>query len=410
MMRANALPTLRTVAAIAVLAACGIAPAMAQVDLSAGASVGIEYNSNPVEFSTAEAASFVAGGKKYVDDQALDLTANVAAMVGSQGPFVLNVQAMYNHVESRRFDELGHDEYSYMGSLDWKPGQLVDFTLAAEQFRDPIRQADTNSQAVTQKTTTNARATVRLHPTPRLQLAVTPGWIRIDLPLQEAPDYKFRERNGTASLTYLNPGRLAPGVEYIQSRSRNSNIGLATRYRQEVIRGTLNYQATGFSLFTLTAGYTTRTTDLVTPSTDPRIQVVEGTDSAFTGTLSYQRKFSPKTTINISAFRDLQQYEAGTNTTVGTGFNAGVVWSPTRRISIGLDSQSVWSTIEDLRVAGTTVQRKDLLRSYTVGASYAFARQLSMRGYFTRRVRNSTLSIAQFNSTIAGLELIFKID
>lgn len=408
-MRGNTLRTLRFIAAIGVLAACGIGPAMA-VDLSAGAAAGIEYNSNPVEFSNTEADQFATGGKKYIDDTSLSVRANVAAKLGNEGPLVLNVQAMYNHVESKRFDALSHDEYSYLGSLDWRPGSVFDVTLAGEQFRDPIQQADAAGTEVTQKTTTNARATVRVRPTPRWQVALTPAWIRIDLPLTDAPDYSLREKNATASLTYLNPGRLAPGVEFMKSQSRNSNIGIATRYRQEVIRGTLNYQATGFSTFTFAAGHTKRTTHLVTPSSDPTVQVREGTDSTFTGTLGYQRKFSPKTTINISAFRDLQQYDAGTNTSVGTGFTAGVIWAPTPKITVALDSLSTWSTIDDLRVSGATVQRKDLLRSYTFGMSYAFARQMSVRGYLTRRVRNSSLAIAQFNSTIAGLELTFKLD
>ncbi len=193
-------------------------------------------------------------------------------------------------------------------------------------------------------------------------------------------------------------------------RGRYSGIASATRYRQRNIQGTLNDQATGGSTFTLFAGHTQRTTHLIVPSNDPQALANEGSNSAFTGSLNYHRQLSVKTGVTVSAFRDFRQYDAGVNTTVGTGFTARITWAATAKVSTRLDSQYTWSNIEGLLVAGTPSQRKDLVRNYTLGIDYLATRHLSLRTYATRHIRHSNGLYAQFNNTSAGLELMASFD
>ncbi len=57
------------------------------------------------------------------------------------------------------------------------------------------------------------------------------------------------------------------------------------------------------------------------------------------------------------------------NLALNTGFNVGVSWTPTRRITVALKSDNMWSDIDEApggtALAPTGGKRKDLLRSYS---------------------------------------------
>jgi hypothetical protein len=390
--------------------ALGTSMSLAAVDLSATATVGAEYNSNPIELSKGEADDFKPGGLSELDDVSSVVTAAVSAKTGANGPLRTQLQAMYSHNESRRFNKLGHSDYGLDLNVDWQPGRVFDASLVAGQIRSPIRQADVGSTETAQKTTQNARMTMRLRPTPEWQLSLTPAWNHIELPLTDAPDFRSRETIGSVGIGYLGVGRVVPGIAYDESRTRNSGIGGATRYRQHTVSGTLNFQTPGFSTFSLWLGRSSRVTHLVTPTDDPGALANAGHESAFTGRLTYQRTLSVKTAINLSLFRELQQYEAGVNTTKNTGFTTGITWLPTSRLSLTLDTTYVYSIINDLQVTGSIIKRDDLTRSGSLGVSYRATRLVSVRTYVTHRLRNSTFRASEFSGTIAGLELSAKLD
>jgi hypothetical protein len=411
-LRSRALPTGRSAPAILFAATCivWIGPAKAAVDLSAGATVGIEHNTNPIQLSNGEAPPFAASGNADRDDTSRQLTANLAAVAGGAGPIQLQLQASFSHVENDRLDTMNHSEYSVGGNLDWKSSQVFDVSLQASQNRAPVGLADVGGEKVTQLTAGQAQGTLRLRPVPSWQISLSPGWNRLELPLPDAPDFQLRATTGSASLDFLGAGLLIPGLSVNESRGTYSGIDNATRYRQRTVQGTLNYQATGLSTFTLAAGHTQRTTHLRIPSSDPVALANEGRNSAFTGRVSYKRQLSVKTGINVSAYRDFQQYDGGVNTTVGTGFNVGVTWVPTVKLSVALDSSFVWSTINGLRIAETVGQRKDLVRSHSLSVDYLAARRVSLRTYVVRIMRTSGDSADQFNGTTVGMQLTARVD
>lgn len=386
---------------------------MAAADVSAGASIGVVHNTNPIELSTIEAHAFSPNGKSDLDDTSTVWSANIGATVGEGGPLRLRLRALYSHTESRRFDRLGHDDYNVGSSVDWRPTRVFDMSLGAEQFRSPIRQADAGGTRATQRTTTTINATARLHPTPKWQFSVSPSWSRIDLPLESAPDFRYRETSASASLSYVG-ARLSPGLTVSQSRSSASNIGGATRYRQQTIWGTLNYTTPGRTTLGLSIGRTERTTDVL-ESNDPSRPAVDGKDAGVSGALSLQRQLSVKTSVDISANRSYEQYEAGVNLALNTGFNVGVNWNPTRRIGVSLRTENVWSTIDEAPqttpVSSTPGgKRKDMLRSYTLNVTYQVARSVSVGTYVSRRVRRSEVWFDQFNGTLFGISLAAQID
>src|SRR5882757_4838392 len=79
-LRGSELPTGWSTVAILLAATCaaGIGPARAAIDLSAGATIGVEHDSNPLELSNSQAQDFLARGFiTSKDDTVRHLTANV---------------------------------------------------------------------------------------------------------------------------------------------------------------------------------------------------------------------------------------------------------------------------------------------------------------------------------------------
>jgi hypothetical protein len=380
------------------------------VDLSAGASVGVAYESNPLQIGNSTTPPSTPSGDDERDSFAKRLSANVAAATTGKGPIDLKLQAQYAHVEFASSDTLSHSDYSLDGSLDWNPVQLFDVSLQASERRVPVGLADIGGEQARQQTTRQTTGTFRLRPTPRWQVGLASGWQRSELPQPGGGNFQLRATSGSVSLDYLGAGPVIPGVIVSESRGSYSSIVNATRYEDQTVQGTLNYRVTDFSTFSLFAGHTQRTTTLVVPSSDPLALANEGDTPAFTGRLIYERQLSPKTSFNIGAFRSFQQYDAGVNTTVGTGFSGGVNWAPTTRLSATFDSQYTWSTISGAGFAGATGERKDLVRGYSLSVNYRATRRLSLRTYFTRTMRNSTVRSALFNGTTAGLDLTAGFD
>jgi hypothetical protein len=139
-------------------------------------------------------------------------------------------------------------------------------------------------------------------------------------------------------------------------------------------------------------------------------QDFEGTNSAFTGSLNFNRQLSVKTSLYASAFRYFEQYDAGVNPSVGSGLAVGATWSPTAKITVDVDTGLVWSSIEGATGIVGDDRRNDVVRSYTMSVDYSATRLLSVRAHVTRMIRRSEVWTDQFNSTVVGLELTASID
>jgi hypothetical protein len=384
---------------------------MAALKLSAGATIGVEHDNNPIELSQSQAVDFLARGFiSSQGDTVKRLTANVAAVTGVNGPAQLQVHAIYSKVDNVHFDTLDHTEYGVGSNLNWKPSQVFDVSLQATQNRAPVGLNDIGGQRVVQQTSRLAEGTLRVRPTPHWQFSFTPRWYDNELPLPGAGNFELRESSGSVAVGYLGAGRLVPGLYVTESRGRYSGIDNATRYQQRSVGFSLNYKVTGFSSFSLFAGHTQRTSHLIVPAITPLAVSLEGTKPAYTGSLNYQRQLSVKTRFDIGVSRDFQQYDVGVNTKVATGFNGDINWAATPRLSVTVNSLLIRSNINGLQVAGTIDDRIDLERSGSLAVTYLATPRVSLRTYITRRVHNSNVRFGVFNRTIAGLELTATID
>lgn len=400
----------RAVALLLLAGAVSGGSAVAGMDLSAGATVGIEHNTNVFDLSGREDAA-LSGSSDKRSDTANRLTAMVGAKTDDQGPLQADLRAQYSKIDSFHFDSQDRSEYTFTGNLDWKPGTLFDVSLRGSRTRQPLSLADVGGSQATLQTSSEVQGTLRVRPVPSWQIGLTPGWRETRTPLPGAQDFKLRENSGTVALDFLGAGRVVPGISASRAKGVNSAIANPTRYEIESVQGTLNYKATGFSNFSLAAGHTRRQTRLIFPSSDPLALANDRDDSGFTTTIAYQRQLSVKTNLNIAVFREFQQFDVGVNPTVDTGFRGGVSWAPTPKLVFALNTEHRWSTIEGLRVGGSVGQRKDLLRSFGIDAGYLASQRFSLRTYANRRLRNSDRSYNdQFNGWLGGVELTFKVD
>jgi len=393
------------------LAICvaGTGPAMAAVDLSAGATIGTSHDTNVYQLSGIEPPPLDENGADR-SDTTRHLSAFGAVRFGSSGPLNLRLNANYSRVESEASEGLDRGDYSFGGALEWKPSQVFDVSFEALQNRLPLGLADVGGTEAAQQRARSATARLQIRPTPRWQVGLSPGWSETRTPLPDAEDFRLREKTAEVSLDFLGAGRLVPGIAAIGRWGRNAAIENATQYRERSLQGTLGYAATGLSTLALSAGYTRRTTSLIVPSTDPVAQDFEGTNSAFTGSLNFNRQLSVKTSLYASAFRYFEQYDAGVNPSVGSGLAVGATWSPTSKITVDVDTGLVWSSIEGATGIVGDKRRNDVVRSYTMSVDYSATRLLSVRAHVTRMIRRSEIWTDQFNSTVAGLELTASID
>jgi len=384
--------------------------AIAAVDLSGGATVGTGHDTNAYELSSIEPLPLATGGTVDRDNTTRYASAFATARSGSAGPLQLQLSGTFTHVESQGSARLDHDDYTLAGGLEWRPLQAFDVSMEASQSRLPLGLADVGGAASTPQRERHASSTLRLRPTPRWQLSLSPRWNEILTDLPAARDFRLREKSAEIALGYLGAGRLVPGLSASKAWGRNSGIENATRYQERTLQATLGYAATDVSSFTLAAGRSWRSTSLIVPTSDPGAVNLEGDNSALTGSLNFNRQLSVKTGIYASAFRYFEQYEAGVNPSVGSGFAFGANWAPTAKLAVNLDSALAWTTIEGVVDAGADGERDDLVRTYSLSIEYRATRIVSLRTHVTRRIRRSEVWTDQFNSTVAGIELTASID
>ena len=406
-------PLLNGPAGAIILAATAMAlvrPAMAEVNLSGGVSVGSQYDTNARQLANIEETPVDDDGKRRRDSVSMNASANVAAKLGGTGPLQGQAVASYNHSDSMDQDALSHDDYTLGLNLDYRPGQVYDVSLVASQTRAPIGLADIGGTSTVEQTATNAQATLRVRPTPRWQLSFSPGWSETQTPLAEADDFRLTTRTSSAAIQFLGSAQLVPGLGATRSESSYSGITNATRYTEQSAFATLNYKVTAVTNFSLSAGKSWRDTKLRDNSGTPGAGALEGGDSAFTGSLGITRQLTAKTGINISAFRNFQQYDAGVNTSIGTGFSVAVNWAATARFSASLGTAYTQSVIDNVAFGNTTIKRTDLERSYSLGMNYLATRMVTVSASATRNVRRSEIWVDQYNSTVGSLSISIAFD
>lgn len=400
--------------AIAVIAADlvvhGLVPvARAATNISPFATVSLEHDSN-VFMRPASAPPLEAQGITALGDTIQQYEAGLTSEF-DWGAERLRLDGDGTRALYDRFSFLDYSGYRFGGTLDWRASPVIDGSVSYDQHRYIAPFTQTLSTQLLLDTDRTAKATVRVLVTREWRLDLTPEFDQFDTPLPGYPDFRLRENVGTAGIDYLGFGRLTAGLRFHYSQGRYSGIAGATRYDQRESDLTTSYKLGGFSTFSANAGYTVRDTE-ANPAGDVAnagsgfagYAGAIGRTSAFTGSLSYRRQLTAKTSAHLSLSRTLGSYAAGANPEVGTGGAVGLDWKADPKFTVAADYSLTREQIQGgLIVAGVT-NRSDYARWGRVSIRYAALSWLAIRPYVIWQRQTSTFLLGNFSSTIVGID------
>jgi len=404
-----------TVAAAALLTGAA-EPALAATFFSPFATVGYEHNSN-LFMRPSSAPPFAAQGITALGDTILDYEGGMSGEY-DWGPDRLTLDASATRDQYDRFSFLNHYEYLFDGDLDWRLGPVVDGTATLRQSRYMAPFTNTFTTMLLLNTDRTASVEVRVLMTPEWRLDLTPELHELDTPLPGFPDFKLLETIGTAGLDYLGFGKLTAGVLFAADSGRYEEIAAATRYQQREFDLTANYKVSGFSAFSASAGYTSRNSEANPLDSVPAPVGVGafagyagtvGTTSGATGSLTYERQFTGKTSGHLSLFRRVDSYVAGANPEIGTGGEVGVTWKADPKITVSLSYGLTRDQIEGGLIVVNAANRTDRTQTATFDVRYAALSWLTIRPYVNWDKANSTFTLGNYSATVLGVEVTGRL-
>jgi hypothetical protein len=389
----------------------GVRDACAATEFDPYATVSYLHNSN-VFSRPSDEPPFAAEGNHSLGDS---LT---TYLVGGTGEFDLGLErlslfAQGSHVSYDRFTELSHWENKFGGKLEWYLGALIDGTLNYGQSRTMAPLADTMSDVLEVQTEKSLGAIVHFRLTSHWRFDLEPSWHQLDTPLQQYPLFGFRETSGAAAINYLGINKLTAGLRFVYTDGSYHGIIGATKYNQVITQLTANYALTGFSSFDGQLGYTHRNSSYVNAAdalgAGAGLLGNIGATESVTGSLGLTRRLSVKTSVSLKLYRDVDSYVAGANSAIDTGGEAAVKWDPDVRFSVVLRYRMGKQSIQGALAIDDFEVRTDRTRNTELDVEYHAMPWLTLRPYFLRDQRSSTIHDANYGDTVIGVDLTAKL-
>jgi hypothetical protein len=411
----------RALARFARIAAAGLIvgtahPAIAAPFFSPFAMLGYQHDSN-VFMRPSSAPAFAAEGITALGDSILDLETGFGSEL-DWGADRLTLDASATRDQYDRFSFLNHYEYLLDGKFDWRLAPVIDGTVTYEQSRYMPSFTYTFTTALLLDTERTASVAVRVLMTPQWRLELTPELHEVSTPLPGFADFKLHETTGIAGLEYLGFGRLTAGLQFTYDTGRNEDIAAATRYQQREFALTANYKLGGFSTFSATAGYTSRNSE-ANPADSvqapagggifPGFAGLVGKTSSSTGSLSYQRQFTGKTSGTLSFFRRVESYAAGANPEIGTGGAVGMAWQADPKIRVRLNYSLARDQIEGGLVILNAVNRSDRTQTAEFEARYQALSWFTIGPYVSWSKARSNFELGNYSATTLGVDVTARL-
>lgn len=403
-------------AAAAALLAGTAHPVLAATFFSPFAVLGYQHDSN-VFMRPSGAPAFAAEGITGLGDSILDYEAGLGSEL-DWGPDRLTLDASATRDQYDRFSFLNHYEYLLDGNLHWRLTRVVDGTVTYKQSRYMLPFTYTFTTALLLETERTASVAVRVLMTPEWRLDLTPELHQVATPLPGFADFQLHETSGSAGLDYLGFGKLTAGLLFSYDKGRYEGIAAATRYQQHEFDLTANYKVSGFSTFSASAGYTSRNSEanpadsVPTPVGDgifAGYAGVVGNTSSATGSLSYQRQLTGKTSATLSIFRRVDSYTAGANPEVGTGGTVGVTWKADPKFTLTLDYGLTRDEIKGGLVVVNAANRTDRTQTADFEVRYLALPWLTIRPYVDWDKASSTFALGNYSATIFGVDVTGRL-
>lgn len=376
------------------------------------ATLGYQYDTN-VFMRPSGSSPLAAQGITGLGDSILDYEAGLSETVGA-GPQHLSVEADATRDQYDRFSFLNHYDYNFGGLLDWRLGPVVDGMASYQQSRFMADFINTFSTALLVDTAKNGSVTVRVLITPEWRLDLTPGMQELDTPLTAYPDFKTFDKIGIAGLNYLGFGKLTAGVQFTDDSGRYEGITAATRYQQREFDLTANYKVSGLTSFGASVGYTRRSSEpnpadsVPAPGGGLTAYGTLGETSSATGSLSYQRKITGKTSVNLTLYRRVDSYSAGANPEVGTGGSVGASWNVDPKVIVDLNYGLTHEQVQGGLVVVNVPNLSQRQQNAQFELRYKALPWLTVRPYVNWTRETSTFTLSNYSGTIVGIDLIAR--
>ena len=404
---------LTTVAAAALLAGAA-QPVQAVSGFTPFATVGYQHDSNVFMRPSSEPA-FAAEGITALGDSILDYDVGIEGEA-DWGPERLTLNASATRSDYDRFSFLNNYAYAFGAHLDWRLSPIFDGTVIYKQSRYMAPFTNTLATTLLLDDERTGSVTGRILVMPEWRLDLTPELHELDTPVPGFPDFKLSEKIGIAGLKYLGFGRLTAGVQFTYDDGRYEGIAAATRYQQRDADLTANYKVGGFSTFSAAAGYSERSSEANPVDSAPTPSGLFnayggnlGKTSGATGSLTYERDLTGKTSARVSLFRRVDSYAAGANPEVGTGGEVGVTWKADAKIIVNLNYGLAHDQIKGGLVVVNATNRTDRTQNAEFEVQYAALSWLAIRPYVNWNKASSTVTLGNYSATMVGIDVTARL-
>jgi hypothetical protein len=390
----------------------GVRDARAVTEFDPFATISYAHNSN-VFARPSDEPPFAAEGNNALGDSLATYTAGATGQF-DWGLDRLSLFAQGSRVSFDQFSQLSHWENKYGGKLEWYLGALIDGTVNYSQSRTEAPFADTLSTQLELQTEKIADALMRIRMSSQWRFDVEPSWHELDSPLTQYPEFGFRETGAAGSINYLGINKLTAGLRVAYLDGSFHGIVGATKYDQTTTQLTATYAIKGLSSFDGSLGYTSRDSSYINPADAiaPTTGVIlgdVGTTKSITGSLGFTRQLSVKTTVSLKVYRSVDSYVAGANSEIGTGGEVAVKWEPDVRFTVFLRYRLAKDSLQGALAIDDFQVRTDRTRNTELDVEYHALSWLTLKPYFMRDERSSTIHDANYGDTIVGIDLTAKL-
>lgn len=309
----------------------------------------------------------------------------------------ITLQGELRRTRYNRFDQLDNSNGELEGIWDWQIGSLLSGQLGYEYVRriSDFTELQQQVKDTEEQNRVYVSGTTRLHP----RWSLTLGGGGFDTGFEQRPQLDRRESNVFTELRYATRANTSVGINISRTDadldiSEDVDPGAGTSlvsndYDEESINVVGTWEVTGLSVLNVSLGTTKRDHD----------QVRERDFDGATGRLTYSRKVSGKTDVDISVFRATTTRNEVASLVVTEGIRIRPTWRITPKITFSGTFSYEEGDFEGSAIdaVNSITVREDEVTTVSGKLDYKFRRKASVFLGFNNISRDSNEASSEFN-------------
>jgi hypothetical protein len=375
---------------------------MAQVSYDLGVTSQYEHDSNVFDLPTGYTAPGLSSSERADSYYTYGAKGDLKYLWSQQS---FNLALSGTEYRYDRFSQLNHSEYAFNGGWDFKFGSDWDGNVNVSRNRSMVPFSEVYQSAIALQTEQRESADIGFHFAPDWRIEAS-GYSRaLDEPLVGAPNLELKEYDGKAVLQFVGVSHLTAGagVDYLSGEYSGTgtitgaNAILDPDYRQITESVVAKYVPSDISSIDASFGYSKRS------STDALNSV-----SGATGSLTYHRALTGKTSVALTVSRAIIAYIADNGSEIDSTADARVVWQATYKTGVSLGYTYTYRNLPGQgALPGDT--RIDHVELATLNIDYEPFRWLSVKPYANVQTRRSDVVFGSYNATVYGINVTLQM-